>query len=561
MGSRCLTYWAAAGAKEDCFSFGRDRFVWRLLLYFVLFGTILYAFNLVDFLQSARWNSAVALSAGYGLMVSALLLFRHSYYKGLRLLIVCFYLMGLASFFSNNLLLNLGVYLLGFSVLTAVLTRIKGGVIAFSMNAATLFSAGYLNYSGLYSFFGMHSFSVESWFEISGMLLVINVLLLLLYFILIHRLEVLGKQFKSLAESARDMIWIMDPKGNILYVNPSVHPALGYRPEEWIGSRIADYFPKNRKNDFFKFIGLEAGKTDGPGFISGMLHKNGGRINVEIVPVRKQDKTDKNLICITREMPEETLPEKQTLKEREKALKAKELQTMGVLCGAVAHDLNNILSGLATYPEILLMNENLDLSVRKGLNTIKLSGRQASHIVRDLLDISSGIRPEKEEICINNLIEKYVASTEFQKLMGSFPCSKLTINTDPGLSAITGSYMHIEKSLMNLLFNAVEGSTDNPDPVITIATFNRSLLRKDGEEEKENQKIFSVLRVEDNNRAVNRAINDRFFEPFYLTKEMGSSGTGLGMTLVKMTVENHGGFIETDTTSSGRIFDLFFPSV
>ncbi|MCW8799516.1 MAG: hypothetical protein OQK71_01180, partial [Desulfobacter sp.] len=151
------------------------------------------------------------------------------------------------------------------------------------------------------------------------------------------------------------------------------------------------------------------------------------------------------------------ISDQKKLQALEKKLNSsKKLNDLGRLAGSVAHDLNNILAGIATYPEILLLDDTLEPKVRKSLTIIKESGRDASSVVSDLLTISRGIKEEFQILNINTIIERFMAALEFKKIKAPYGKVEIDMHLEPELLNVSGSYIHIEKSIMHLLINALE---------------------------------------------------------------------------------------------------------
>jgi signal transduction histidine kinase/CheY-like chemotaxis protein len=246
---------------------------------------------------------------------------------------------------------------------------------------------------------------------------------------------------------------------------------------------------------------------------------------------------------------------------RERLFRAEKMEALGLLSGGVAHDLNNILSGIATYPEILLMGETLAEPVRKGLNTIKESGRKAADIVSDLLTISRGRSAEFEVININRMVENFLDSPEYNRVVALHPHVEMVVALDPGLLNVRASYVHMEKSLMNLVINAAEEVSCKLDGRVEIATSNRYLDAPLRGYESVKPGEYTVVTVCDNGWGIEESALGKIFEPFYSKKVMGRSGTGLGLPIVWNTVQDHGGYVETSSDAGGTRFDLFFPSV
>lgn len=237
------------------------------------------------------------------------------------------------------------------------------------------------------------------------------------------------------------------------------------------------------------------------------------------------------------------------------------LKTLGAIAGSVAHDLNNILSGIATYPEVLMMDKTLDPQLRQGLNLIKDSGQEAAAVVSDLLTISQGASAQMEIIDMTAIIDRYMASHEFNNIRKRYPQVKMEILTEPALLNIKGSYIHIEKTIMNLVLNAMEEVSGNEDGKILITTANRQIDSSNPEYENIMPGKYVILSVVDNGMGIDNKNLKKIFDPFFTKKEMGKSGSGLGLTVVKNAVQDHNGFIHVTSNNKGTRFDLLFPAL
>lgn len=251
--------------------------------------------------------------------------------------------------------------------------------------------------------------------------------------------------------------------------------------------------------------------------------------------------------------------EKEKLKE--KLVQAEKYKSIGILAGSVAHDLNNILSGIATYPEVLMMDRNLDPEIRQGLNIIKDSGQKASAVVSDLLTIFRGSSAEMEIININSILDRYAAAHDFDKIRKTYQQVKIEITAEPELLNIRGSYIHIEKIIMNLVLNAVEEVSGKKDGKVLITTTNSYVDSSLPGYQDVVPGEYVILSVIDNGSGIHNKNLKKIFKPFFTKKEMGKSGTGLGLTVVWNAVQDHNGFINVTSDNKGTKFDLLFPAI
>jgi PAS domain S-box-containing protein len=242
---------------------------------------------------------------------------------------------------------------------------------------------------------------------------------------------------------------------------------------------------------------------------------------------------------------------------KEKLARSKKMESLGLLAGGVAHDLNNVLSGIVSYPDLLLLKLPEDSPFRESIETIKKSGRRAVAIVQDLLTVARGVATIKEPLNLNDLIGDYLHSPEFKKLKQFHPTVTVETNLDADLLNISGSQVHIRKVVMNLVSNASEAIKNSGN--ITISSANHYVdkpLRlyddiKVGE--------YAVLAVSDDGSGISSDDLERIFEPFYTKKVMGRSGTGLGLAVVWNVVQDHKGYIDVTSNDIGTTFELFFP--
>ncbi len=242
----------------------------------------------------------------------------------------------------------------------------------------------------------------------------------------------------------------------------------------------------------------------------------------------------------------------------EKLEQSKKMEALGTLAGGVAHDLNNILSGLVSYPDLLLMKIDKESPMRRPLNTIKESGKKAAAIVQDLLTLARRGVSTTNVVNLNELIGEYLASLEFKKLQSFHPNVIIKKQLKSNLFNIVGSKVHLVKTIMNLVSNASESMPKGGE--ISIATRNQYLDKRIKRYETIEEGNYAILEVQDRGIGISPMDLERIFEPFYTKKKMGKSGTGLGMAVVWGTVKDHKGYLDVQSIEDqGTTFTLYFP--
>ena len=237
--------------------------------------------------------------------------------------------------------------------------------------------------------------------------------------------------------------------------------------------------------------------------------------------------------------------------------RAQKMEAMGLMAGGIAHDLNNILSGIVSYPDLILMDLAGDSPLRKPIETIQESGLRAAEVVADLLTITRGVASRREVLNLNAAVEEYLNSVEHGRLSRSQETTTFKTQLDTDVLNINGSQTHIKKALMNLAANAseaIEGAG-----TVTIATTNRYLDKPLKGYEEVNTGEYALLSVSDDGTGISPEDLERIFEPFYTKKVMGRTGTGLGLAVVWNTVQDHNGYINVTSSKKGTLFELYFP--
>ncbi|MBW1825251.1 MAG: response regulator, partial [Deltaproteobacteria bacterium] len=250
--------------------------------------------------------------------------------------------------------------------------------------------------------------------------------------------------------------------------------------------------------------------------------------------------------------------EEERKRVEEQLLHAQKMEAIGTLAGGVAHDLNNILSGLVSYPDLLLMDLPQESPLRKPILTIKKSGEKAAAIVQDMLTLARRGVAVTEVVNLNDVVSDYLKSPGHEKLKSFHPIVQVETDLETDTLNILGSSAHLYKTVMNLVSNATEAMPAGGK--VLISTENRYIDRPIRGYDDIEEGDYVVLSVSDTGVGISSEDIERVFEPFYTKKVMGRSGTGLGMTVVWGTIKDHKGYIDVQSTEGkGTTFTLYFP--
>lgn len=366
------------------------------------------------------------------------------------------------------------------------------------------------------------------------------------------------KGYRDLFDSITDLIYTQDLDGRFTSVNHALSTLFGYEKDELIG-RLTSDFMKPEMRPFYESEYLEQIKTKGRHEgITSYFAKNGKRFYIDYRNSLIHPDDGAPYISGTgRDVTEQVLSRREIKRLQNQVQQSQKMEAIGLMAGGVAHDLNNILSGIVSYPELLLMDLPEDSPLRKPIKTIQESGMRAADVVADLLTVARGVAMGKEVANLNAQIEGYLNSAEHQQLAATHPSVTFKTEIDPDLLNISCSPTHIRKTLMNLVANASEAILGTG--AVTISTTNQYLdepLKGYGD-----VRIgeYAVLTVSDNGSGISPEDLERIFEPFYTKKVMGRNGTGLGLAVVWNTVQDHKGYVNVKSREKGTVFDLYFP--
>jgi signal transduction histidine kinase len=220
---------------------------------------------------------------------------------------------------------------------------------------------------------------------------------------------------------------------------------------------------------------------------------------------------------------------------------AERLASIGELLSSVAHELNNPLTTVLGYADLLLAEESPHLP-RNEIQKIRDEAMRCRRIVSNLLDLARAEAVELRPLAVQQVVEKVA---EFRRY--ACQAAGIELSVDPGAPPVVmGDFHRLVQAVLNLVTNAEDAVRNLPEP-------RRIAVRARGGDGR------VVVEVEDNGPGVPPAVRPFIFQPFFTTKPRGK-GTGLGLSLVRNTARQHGGDIRIeDAPGGGARFVLDLP--
>ena len=364
-------------------------------------------------------------------------------------------------------------------------------------------------------------------------------------------------KYRVITEFANDGIWVVQD-GKTVFGNSACSALFG-RPV--IDSSAADFLDVIVPEDWEKLMrhydGLLKSIDPPDSFIIRIIREDREERIVEIRASVIHYRNRPAVLAVMRDVTERIRKEETLRESEEKISRLKKMESLGLLAGGVAHDLNNVLSGIVSYPDLILLDLPEDSKLRKPIKAMQESGQRAAAIAQDLLTVARGVATPKVTLNLNDIIREYLKSPEYKTLLQYHPAVTIKDNLDPKLLNVKGSPVQIRKIVMNLISNASEAIDGHGG--IVISTMNRYIDRPLKGYEDVDIGEYAVLAVEDNGPGISSDDLERIFEPFFTKKVMGRSGTGLGLTVVWNVVHDHEGYIDVISDKQETKFELYFP--
>ncbi len=409
-------------------------------------------------------------------------------------------------------------------------------------------------------------------------------------------------RFNLLADSTADVIILVDSAKKITFWNSAAARLSGFSADEVIGNELAKHVrfqARNEEVDHPNKANDQIGYYNYLESITQMeiVTKDGDYCPVEATFSSIQLKGDWHTVLICRDIRERKRAEREINKYRlqleelvqertrelmtanrqlkkeiaqrineeeqrrrleERVKQAEKMESLGILAGGVAHDLNNMLSPLLGYPQLLLAELPPDSKLVPMIGRIEAAAQDAVAIVEDLHTLSRRRRCELVPMILNSVVERFLQTPAFERLNKRKPNIKVNTNLHQELPQMNGSAPLLLKVIMNLVVNAYDAMPDTGE--ITIQTSVARLTKLVNGYENITPGNYIMLRVRDTGEGIPDDKLKRIFEPYFSTKQMNESGTGLGLSIVYGVVKDHNGYYDVIShVGRGTEFILYFP--
>ncbi|MFH1723052.1 MAG: ATP-binding protein [Elusimicrobiota bacterium] len=344
----------------------------------------------------------------------------------------------------------------------------------------------------------------------------------------------------------RDALIVFHPDGTIRKVNEAAMKLLGYSELELVGRPARDLFPQGDGAD-------KVGRLDewiragAPGERElYVLTKAGERVPVEFSasPLRDERGRMAGIIGVARDISERKAAEVRETVLQEQLLHAEKLNTLGQSLSGIAHEINNPLTGIMTFCQLLLQEDAIqgDARHREDVETILREAERCKKIVKNVTTFARKHKPEKTFVGLNGILQDCL---RLQSRL--FRNRHIRVRTELAgdVPKTMADFHQLQQVFFILINNALDVLEDRPgEGAVTIRT------RREGENIR--------VEFEDDGPGIPADNLQKIFEPFFTTKEVGR-GTGLGLPIAYGIIAEHGGRIWAESRRQGALFVFEIP--
>jgi two-component system, NtrC family, sensor kinase len=348
-------------------------------------------------------------------------------------------------------------------------------------------------------------------------------------------------RFRTLFRAAPDAVFTVLQSGRIREANDAVRDVTGVDPLQVVGRAVVDLVSESDRERLR--VALQSTFDGSPTRIEvSFQHESPGRGSptrrvVALAMSRLPEADPPSVLLVGRDMTSER-------EMRVRLMESDRLAAVGELVAGVAHEVNNPLSSISAFAQLLLRDGGLTAAQRDSIEVIKSETLRASQVVKDLLAFARRSEPQREPLDLNGVVQRTLRLRGYQ-----LTSNKINIETDltTELPAVVGDARQLQQVCLNLVTNAIQAMAAlGAGGTLFVST------RRDGP--------HVVLEMRDTGPGIPEAAKAHIFEPFFTTKGEGE-GTGLGLSVSYGIVTAHGGKIEVPHTSNaGTTFRVTLPA-
>ncbi|MGI2335906.1 MAG: response regulator [Dehalogenimonas sp.] len=350
------------------------------------------------------------------------------------------------------------------------------------------------------------------------------------------------QQLKLMLDQLPCILWTMDKDLRYTSASGTGLQTSGNSSADLVGKTIFEYSPKFTEDSPFVICLRKAlaGKSES---IEEPAVKNSRIFLIYMEPIYDTDKNIIGIAGVSIDITERKIAEEENRQLQNKAEMSSRLAAVGEMAAGIAHEINNPLTGVIGFSELLMEREDLPDDIQEYLKIINDGSIRVKEIVRRMLTFARQSKPEKSSVDITELIENTLELRSYVLKTSNIEVKR---EYDPELPWVSVDSGQLQQVFLNIIVNAEYAMKKAHDKgVLSITT----------------EKLDGHIRVSisDNGPGMSKEVKDKLFQPFFTTKDPGE-GTGLGLSLSFGIVQEHGGTIRVESVvGQGSTFVIELP--
>ena len=336
----------------------------------------------------------------------------------------------------------------------------------------------------------------------------------------------------------QSLILVTDTDGVVSYANRR-WGGLGFQQSQLLGRSLADLCGSTRRASLREVLTAVSRGQQIDNFDLPLLRGDGvtGQFSVNFSPISGEDGHVTSIVVVMTDVTDSAML-------RAKLMHAEKLAAVGQLVSGVAHEVNNPLTAILGFTDLLMENPELPESARRDLRVILQEAQRTKQIVQNLLSFARQNPPQRQPVHLNNIVQRTVHLRSYAFISHGV---QVVERLDEALPAVIGDSHQLQQVFLNILNNAYDAVRETSRPArIEIMSARVS--------------DFVEISFRDNGPGI--LDPGKIFDPFFTTKDVGK-GMGLGLSICYGIVHEHGGEIlcHNNSNSEGATFVVRLPIV
>ncbi|MFZ0477597.1 MAG: PAS domain S-box protein [Terriglobales bacterium] len=334
----------------------------------------------------------------------------------------------------------------------------------------------------------------------------------------------------------QSLVLVTDTEGVISYANRR-WSSLGFQQSQVVGHPFHEFCAAPRRDALREALAAVARGQQIDNFDLPLVRNDGasGQFTVNLSPIGGEDGKVTSIVVVMTDVTDSAVL-------RSKLVHAEKMAAVGQLVSGVAHEVNNPLTAILGFTDLLMENPDIPESARHDLRVILQEAQRTKQIVQNLLSFARQMPPRRQPVQLNSILKRTVQLRSYDFISHGI---QVVERLDESLPDIVGDSHQLQQVFLNILNNAYDAVRECGRParieIMSARTENgvEVLFRDNG---------------------IGIADPDRIFDPFFTTKDVGK-GTGLGLSICYGIVHEHGGEIlcHNNLESEGATFIVRLP--